>query len=82
MTYDYPRKIVYPKVEGANFELRPAFISLVSQHQFGGSLLEDPHAHLERFIRNCNTYRVHNVPIDTIRLASFPFSLRDAAEEW
>ena len=33
-------------------------------------------------MRNCNTYHVHNVTSDMIRLASFPFSLRDAAEEW
>ena len=82
MTYDYPGSIVYPNDEGENFELRPAFISLVSQHQFGGSSLEDPHTHLEKFIRNCNTYRVHNISSDMIRLAYFPFSLRDAAEEW
>ena len=82
MTYDYQGSIVYPNPEGVHFELRPAFIILVSQHQFGGSSLEDPHAHLERFIRNCNTYRVHNIPTNIIRLAAFPFSLRDAAEEW
>src|ERR1044072_4713063 len=82
MTYDFPGSIVYPNAKGKNFELGPAFISLVSQHQFGGSSLEDPHAHLERFIRNCNTYRVNNVTPDSIRLASFPFSVRDAAEEW
>src|ERR1044072_5389311 len=56
MSYDYPGSIVYPNAEGANFEIMPAFISLVSQHKFGGSFLEDPHAHLERFIRNRNTY--------------------------
>src|ERR1044072_4877432 len=82
MTYDYPGSIVFPNAEGQNFELRPTFISLVSQHQFGGSSLEDPHANLERFIRNCNNYQVNSVPTDSIRLALFPFSLRDAAEEW
>src|ERR1044072_7047392 len=30
MSYDYPGSIVYLNVEGDNFELRPAFISLVS----------------------------------------------------
>src|ERR1044072_8944555 len=40
MTYDYPGSIVFPNAEGQNFELRPTFISLVSQHQFGGSSLE------------------------------------------
>src|ERR1044072_539425 len=82
MSYNYPGSIVCPNTEGQHFELRPAFISLVSQHQFGGSSLEDPHGHLERFVRNCNTYHVHNVTSDMIRLASFPFSQRDAAEEW
>src|ERR1044072_3258728 len=42
ITYDYPGSIVFPNAEGQNFELRPAFISLVSQRQFGGSSLEDP----------------------------------------
>ena len=42
MTYDYQGSIVYPNPEGVHFELRPAFISLVGQHQFGGSSLEDP----------------------------------------
>ena len=82
MTYDYPGSIVFPTTEGANFELSHDLINLVSHHQLDGSSLKDPHAHLERLIRNCNTYRVHNVPTDTIRLALFPFSLRDAAEEW
>src|ERR1044072_7115394 len=82
MSYNYPGSIVCPNAGGQHFELRPSFISLVSQDQFGGSSKEDPHAHLERFVRNCNTYHVHNVTPDMIRLASFPFSLRDAAEEW
>src|ERR1044072_2724031 len=82
MSYDYPGSIVFPNTEGANFELKPQFIHLVSQHQFGGSSLEDPHAHLERFIRNCNTYRSATVSADTIRMTLFPFSLRDAADEW
>src|ERR1044072_5423230 len=82
MTYDYPGSIVHANTEGMQFELRPNFISLVNQNQFGGGSLEDPHAHLERFIRNCNTCRINNVSAEAIRLAAFPFSLRDAAEEW
>src|ERR1044072_3160076 len=82
MSYNYPGSIVCPNAGGQHFELRPSFISLVGQDQFGGSSKEDPHAHLERFVRNCNTYHVHNFTPDMIRLASFPFSLRDAAEEW
>src|ERR1044072_955611 len=81
MTYDYPGSIVHTNEAGVQFELRPNFINLVNQSQFGGASLEDPHAHLERFIRNRNTCRIHNVSAEAIRLAAFPFSLRDAAEE-
>ena len=81
MSYDYPGSIVFPEGVG-NFQLRPAFINMVSQSQYGGGALEDPHAHMDRFIRNCNTYRVNNVPADAIRLSLFPFSLMDIAEEW
>src|ERR1044072_6786178 len=57
MSDHYPGSIVMPRPEGPNFEISPKFIQLVSQHEFGGSSLEDPHAHLECFIRNCNTFR-------------------------
>src|ERR1044072_3292616 len=81
MSYDYLGSIVFPNAGEQNFDLRPAFISLVSQHQFGGSSLEDPHAHLERFVRNCLTYKVNNVSSDSIRLDAFPFSLERRFEE-
>src|ERR1044072_198971 len=77
-----PKSLVFPNNSIDHFELRLSFIHLVGQNQYGGSALEDPHSHLERFIRNCNTYKVNNVPTDTIRLSLFPFSLRDAAEDW
>src|ERR1044072_7218749 len=53
MTYEYPGSIVHANDAGVQFELRPNFINLVNQSQFGGASLEDPHAHLERFIWNC-----------------------------
>src|ERR1044072_6328180 len=62
MSYDYPGSIAYPTVAGVNFELRPGFINMVNQNQYGGSALEDPHAHLERFIRVCNTFTSPNIP--------------------
>ena len=45
MTYDYPGSIVHTNEAGVQFELRPNFINLVNQSQFGGASLEDPHAH-------------------------------------
>src|ERR1044072_5568642 len=81
MSYEYPGSIAPQGEVVNNFKLKPAFINLVNQHQYGGSVTEDPHAHLERFIRHCNTIRVPNVPNEYLRLQLFPFSLRDAAEE-
>ncbi|XP_057450393.1 uncharacterized protein LOC130741551 [Lotus japonicus] len=80
MSYDYPGSIAPQNAEAQNFELRPALINLISQHQYGGSATEDAHAHLERFIRNCSTTRLPNPEL--VRLQLFPFSLRDTAEEW
>ena len=68
MSYDYPGSIAPQGEVVNNFELRL---------KYGGSVTEDPHAHLERFIRHCNTMRVPNVPNEYLRLQLFPFSLRD-----
>src|ERR1044072_6816947 len=71
MSYDYPGSIAPQGERVYNFELRPNFINLISQHQYGGSMTEDPHAHLERLIRNCNTMRLNNVSTEVIRLELF-----------
>jgi len=39
--------IVYPTVEGNNFEINPALLNLVQQNQFSGSPAEDPNLHNE-----------------------------------
>ncbi|XP_057426275.1 uncharacterized protein LOC130719681 [Lotus japonicus] len=79
--YNFEGSIVVPQDAPPDFQIPPHFITLVSQHQFGGSANEDVHGHLERFTRHCSTLR-RNVNLDTIRLMLFPFSLRDTAEEW
>ena len=43
--------IVYPMVEGNNFEIKPALIYLVQQNQFSGSPTEDPNLHIYTFLR-------------------------------
>src|ERR1044072_2271681 len=82
MNYDYPGSIAPQGGDVHNFELKPSFINLVSQYQYGGSNTEDPHAHLERFIRNCTIVRMGKVARELVRLHRCPFSLRDAADEW
>ena len=43
--------IIYPTVEGNNFEIKPAVIYLVQQNQFFGSPTEDPNFHISTFLK-------------------------------
>ena len=42
-------------IEANNFELKPALITMVHQHQFTGHPSEDPNEHMGRFMRMANT---------------------------
>ena len=66
-----------PPIEANNFELKPALITMVRQHQFTGHPNEDPNEHLGRFMRMENTVKLNGVRLDVIKLQLFPFSLRD-----
>jgi len=47
--------IVYPTVEGNDFQIKPALLSLVQQNQFSGSPTEDPNLHISTFLATqCN----------------------------
>ena len=50
-----------PAVEANNFELKPALITMVQQHQFTGHPTEDPNEHLGRFLRMANTVKLNGV---------------------
>ena len=71
-----------PPIEANNFELKPALITMVQQHQFPGHPSEDPNEHLGRFMRMANTVKLNGVRPDVINLQLFPFSLRDVAVTW
>ena len=71
-----------PPIEANNFELKPALITMVQQHQFTGHPFEDPNEHLGRFMRTENTMKLNGVRPDVIKLQLFPFSLRDVAATW
>ena len=50
---DYLRApITQPAVEAANYEIKPNFLTLVQQNQFGGSASEDAGMHLNTFTEN------------------------------
>jgi len=71
--------IVYPTVEGNNFEINPALIYLVQQNQFFGSPTEDPNLHISTFLRLSGTSKANQ---EAVRLHLFPFSLGDRASAW
>ena len=69
-------------MDANNFELKPALITMVQQHQFTGHPTEDPNEHLGRFLRMENTVKLNGVRPEVIKLHLFPFSLRDIAATW
>ena len=48
-----------PAIEANNFELKPALIIMVQQHQFTGHPSEDPNEHMGRFMRIANTVKLN-----------------------
>ena len=60
--------IVKPTIEANTFEIKPAYIQMVSQYQFIGLPSEDPNAHLASFLDICDTFRTNGVSSDAIRL--------------
>ena len=72
----------HPAIEGNDFELKPALITMVQQHQFTGHPSEDPNEHMGRFMRMANTVKLNRVRPEVIKLQLFPFSLRDVAVTW
>jgi len=71
--------IVYPTVEGNDFEIKPALFNLVQQNQFSGSPTEDPNLHISTFFRLSVIYKANQ---EAIRLHLFPFSLKDRVSTW
>ena len=69
-------------MQANNFEIKPAIVQLVQQNQFGGSLLEDPHAHITNFLQICDTFKINGASDNAIRLKLFSFFLRDKATHW
>ena len=71
-----------PAIEANNFELKPALITMVQQHQFIGHPSEDPNEHMGRFMRMANTVKLNGVRLEVIKLQLFPFSPSDVAATW
>ena len=57
-----------PTIEANNFELKPALITMVQQHQYTGHPNEDPNEHMGRFLRMANTMKLNGVRLEVIKL--------------
>jgi hypothetical protein len=78
---DYLRApITQPVVDADNYEIKPHFLTLVQQNQFGGSAVEDAGMHLNTFTEICDMLCIKDVNPNTVMLRLFPFLLRGKAK--
>ena len=72
--------IVKPKVQAANFELKPVMSQMLqTMGQFNGLPLVDSYLHLKLFLKVSDAFKIVGVSQDVLRLILFPYSLRDWA---
>ena len=63
--------VIQPAIEANNFELKPAFITMVQQYQLTSHPSEDPNEHMGRFMRMANTVKLNEVRPEVIKLQLF-----------
>ncbi|KAL4295770.1 hypothetical protein GQ457_12G015740 [Hibiscus cannabinus] len=69
--------------EAEHFELKPmVFHMLNTLGHFGGSPTENARQQLKSFLEICNSFKIHGVSNDVLKLKLFPYSLRDKAKTW
>ncbi|KAI3813770.1 hypothetical protein L1987_18504 [Smallanthus sonchifolius] len=75
--------ITQPTVESNSWHFPSHVMSTIATNvQFHGNSHENPHSHLTRFCRVCDTFRLNGVTKDAKLLRLFPFSLADKAATW
>jgi len=63
------------------FEMKLAFLNLISSHQFTGMDNEDTYEHLSTFYELIGTMGVEEGDTETVYMRLFPFSLAGRAKE-
>ncbi|GJY67414.1 reverse transcriptase domain-containing protein [Tanacetum coccineum] len=81
-TEGYAEAIVVPPIPTKHFELKHSLINLVTSKQFFGFEKEDPHAHIRYFNKITSTLKYKDVPMTSIKLMLFPFSIDGPARIW
>ncbi|KAK8972461.1 hypothetical protein V6N11_070836 [Hibiscus sabdariffa] len=75
--------VTIPEFEAEHFELKPVMFNMLNTlGQFGGSPAENARQHLKSFLEICNSFKIHGVSNDVLKLKLFPYSLRDKAKAW
>ncbi|KAK8498530.1 hypothetical protein V6N12_073926 [Hibiscus sabdariffa] len=70
--------VTMPEFEAEHFELKPVMFNMLNTlGQFGGSPTENARQHLKSFLEICNSFKIHEVSNDVLKLKLFPYSLRD-----
>ncbi|KAL4388466.1 hypothetical protein GQ457_09G018340 [Hibiscus cannabinus] len=60
------------------FELKPMMFNMLNTlGQFGRSPTENARQHLKSFLEICNSFKIHAVSNDVLKLKLFPYSLRN-----
>ncbi|KAK9046177.1 hypothetical protein V6N11_052076 [Hibiscus sabdariffa] len=75
--------VTMPKFEVEHFELKPVMFNMLNTlGQFGGTPNENARQHLNSFLEICNSFKIHGVSNDVLKLKLFHYSLRDKAKTW
>ncbi|KAK8600528.1 hypothetical protein V6N12_050381 [Hibiscus sabdariffa] len=75
--------VTTPEFEAEHFELKPVMFNMLNTlGQFGGSPAENARQHLKSFLEICNSFKIHGVSNDVLKLKLFPYSLTDKARAW
>ncbi|KAL4386964.1 hypothetical protein GQ457_09G000120 [Hibiscus cannabinus] len=75
--------VTMPDFEAEHFELKPVMFNMLNTlGQFGGTPNEIARQHVKSFLEICNSFKIHGVSNDVLKLKLFPYSLRDKAKTW
>ncbi|KAL4362388.1 hypothetical protein GQ457_04G022090 [Hibiscus cannabinus] len=75
--------VTMPDFEAEHFELKPVMFNMLNTlGQFGGTPNENARQHLKSFLEICNSFKIHGVSNDVLKLKLFPYSQRDKAKTW
>ncbi|KAL4353333.1 hypothetical protein GQ457_06G014240 [Hibiscus cannabinus] len=75
--------VTMPDFEAEHFELKPVMFNMLNTlGQFGGTSNENARQHVKSFLEICNSFKIHGVSNDVLKLKLFPYSLRDKAKTW